>query len=548
MVASAGFRGTAGDQTKTYWNGTPLNSSMYGIQDLNLIPVFLLDGVDINYSGASLVNGSGGFGGSLNLQSNANHSKNGIELVSAIGSFGEVKYYLGANYGNQIFWAATKVYYETAHNNFPYINTFQWNNPAETEQDASMYQYGILQSFGWQVSPKDIVKANFWYQNSFRNLPQTMISNDNHEYQKDEALRSIITFKHYGKDYNLGLDGSYVKEYLFYHNQLSDINSASYNDRYELKCNYNPEFKIPLALKTGIEDVEEKANTHEYYGQKMRNRASIWADASYGFGKHWLAGLIMRTESINFKTPQLAYTGSVSYKVFKQDQLNFYVNGGHNFNYPNLNDLYWYPGGNPNLQPENAWFGETGVSSDIKFKQANELKASITVFSNWIDNYIHWTPSGGSYWQAQNLKKVWARGIESSISYNHKWKTPELMLKGGWQYTPSSNQTMTSAYDQTIGRQLIYIPLYTAQAIARIIIKKWEFTTEYNYTGARNSTNIQLPDYSLVNLFVAKSFSIKKINFYVLAKCNNVFNEAYQAIIWRPMPGRWYEVSLRITV
>lgn len=69
MVATPGFRGTSDDQTKTYWNGIPLNSSMYGIQDLNLVPVFLLDGVDINYGGASLANGSGGFGGSLNLKS-----------------------------------------------------------------------------------------------------------------------------------------------------------------------------------------------------------------------------------------------------------------------------------------------------------------------------------------------------------------------------------------------------------------------------------------------------------------------------------------------
>jgi len=548
MIASPGFRGTAEDHTKTYWNGIPLNSSMYGIQDLNLIPVFLLDGVDINYSGASLVNGSGGFGGSLNLESNSKYSKNGIELLSTIGSFGEVKEYLGAKYGSQKFWASTKIYYETAQNNFPYINTFQWNNPAETEQDASMYQYGILQSFGWQISPKDILKANIWYQDSYRNLPQTMISDVNHEYQKDESLRSDITYRHYDTGYNWGLDGSYVKEYLFYHNQLSDINSTSYNERYEMKGNYSPEFKIPIALKMGVEDVEEIANTLEYYGQKMRNRESIWADGNYDISKHLLAGLVIRTEAINFSAPQLAYTGSISYKTFKSDELVVHANGGHNFNYPNLNDLYWYPGGNPNLLPENTYFAEAGLSSAIRFKEVNEIKADVTFFSNWIDNYIQWTPSGGSYWQAQNLKKVWARGIETNISYSHKWHSSILLLRGAWQYTPSSDQTLTSAYDQTLGRQLIYVPLYTAQTLARITLKKYELTVEYTYTGARNTTDLQLPGYSLINVFAGRSFSIKKLNFNILAKCNNVFNETYQAIIWRPMPGRWYELSLKIIV
>jgi len=548
MVASAGFRGTAADQTKTYWNGIPLNSSMYGIQDLNLIPVFLLDGVDLNYSGSSLLNGSGGFGGSLNLQSNTTRPNNVAELVSTVGSFGEIKDYLGVNYGSQKFWVGTKVYYESAQNNFPYINTFQWGNPHEAQQDASTYQYGILQTFGWQASPKDILKANFWYQYSDRNLPQTMISNVNHEYQDDESFRSVISYRHYDAGYNWGLDGSWVKEYLFYYNQLSDINSASYNNRYELKGSFNPEFKIPLALKAGVEDVEETANTLEYYGERIRNRASVWADGNYELSKHWLAGLILRTETINFKMPQVAFTGSVSYKVFQNQALVFYANGGHNFNYPNLNDLYWYPGGNPNLQPENTWFGEVGASSFLQINTHNELQADASIFSNWIDDYIQWTPAGGSYWQAQNLKKVWSRGVETNISYTHSWTDSKLLIKGGWQFTPSSDQSLTSAYDQNLGKQLIYIPLYTAQAMARYSIKKYEFSAEYTYTGARNTTDLQLPGYSLVNVFASRNFSFKQFKFNILAKCNNVFDENYQAIIWRPMPGRWWEIILRVVV
>jgi len=546
MVATPGFRGTSYDQTKTFWNGIPLNSSMYGIQDLNLVPVFLLDGVDINYGGTSLLNGSGGFGGSLNLKSNPRSEPYQAELISTVGSFGEIKNCLGINYGNSKIWAGTKVYDESAENNFPYINTFQWGNPPEIENDASTRQYGVLQSFGWQISDKDIFTANAWYQYSFRNLPQTMISDLNHEYQIDESIRADAQYTHYENNYNWGIDGSYANEYLFYHNELDGINEPGTNQRYELKADINPSFKIPFHLNGGLDEIEEVANIQEYQGIKQRNRTGAWADASYDLSKRWQIGLIARAEAIDFKSIQPAFTASASYRALKKEELDFHINGGHNYNYPNLNDLYWYPGGNPNLQPEHTWFGEAGVISDIDLHHHNTLHSDITIFSNWIDNYILWTPTSGSYWQAENLKKVWARGLEASVSFDHKTPVADILVKASYQYTPSTDQSLISAYDQTLDAQLIYIPLQTAQALCNVSYKKYSFTAEYTYTGSRNTTDIPLPGYSLVNLYIGRTFIYRKIHFNLTARCYNIFNESYQAIIWRPMPGRWYELSLKI--
>ena len=546
MVATPGFRGTADDQTKTFWNGIPLNSSMYGIQDLNLVPVFLLDGVDINYGGASLLNGSGGFGGSLNLKSDSKSEPYQAEIISTVGSFGEIKNCLGIDYGSSKIWGGTKVYDESANNNFPYINTFQWGNPAEIEKDAATHQYGALQSFGWQISDKDILTANGWYQYSYRHLPQTMISDLNHEYQVDESVRTDVQFRHYENNYNWGIDGLYANEYLFYHNELDGINEPSTNQRYELKADINPAFKIPFHLNAGIEEIQEVANIKEYEGVKQRNRTGAWVDAGYDISKKWQVGLIARTEAIDFKSVQPAFTASASFKALKKEELNLHINGGHNYNYPNLNDLYWYPGGNPNLQPEHSWFGEAGASSEIDMCHQNTLHSDITLFSNWIDNYILWTPVSGSIWQAENLKKVWARGIEASVSFDHKTSVSDILVKASYQYTPSTDQSLVSAYDQTLGEQLIYIPTQSAQAFCNVSYKKYSFTAEYTYTGSRNTTDIPLPGYSLVNVFTGRAFLYHKIHFNLAARCYNLFNESYQAIIWRPMPGRWYEISLKV--
>ncbi len=545
MMATPGFRGTSYDQTKIYWNGILLNSSMYGTQDLNLIPVFLLDGVDINFGGASLVNGSGGFGGSMNLISDGKTAPYQAELISTIGSFGKIENGLSVNYGTNKIWAGTKIYEETAQNNFPFINNFQWGNPVQTENDAATKEYGLLQSIGWRPTEKDMLTANIWYQYTDRQLPQTMISDLNREYQIDASLRSDINYRHYESNYNWGIDGSYANEFLFYHNELDDINEPSTNQRYNLKADINPEFKLPLHLNAGTEEIEEVANTQEYNGPKQRNRLGAWADAGYDLSKKFQVGLVARTEEVNFKTLETAFTASASYKILKKDLLDLHINGGRNYNYPNLNDLYWYPGGNPNLQPEHTWFGEAGFTSDISISKTNIIHSELTAFSNWVDNYILWTPGSGSFWEAQNLKKVWARGMEASMSYNHKSNNLNYEIRGSFQYTPSTDQSLLSPYDHTLGTQLIYIPLEAAQALCKASFKQYHASLEYTYTGARNTTDIPLPGYSLVNIFMGKTFRIHKIQFDLTARCYNLLNMSYQAIIWRPMPGRWYELSLK---
>ena len=545
MSATPSFRGTSYDQTKIYWNNIPLNSSMYGTQDLNLIPVFLLDGIDIHYGGASLVNGSGGFGGSIDLISDSKNQPYRAEFISSAGSFGKIENGLSVNYGTNKCWASTKIYEAAAQNNFPYINNFQWGNPVQTETDAATNEYGILQSFGIKPTEKDIITANIWYQNADRHLPQTMISDLNHEFQRDASLRTDVNFRHYETRYNWEIDGSYANEYLFYHNELEGINEPGTNQRYNLKADINPEFKWPIHLNAGMEDIEEVANIQEYNGAKERNRLGLFENASYDLSTGWQIGLVARAEEVNFKTTEPAFTASTSYKLIKKDILNIYMNAGRNYNYPNLNDLYWYPGGNANLQPEHTWFGEAGLHADIPVSKANSIHSDIAVFSNWVDNYILWTPGSGSIWQAQNLKKVWARGLEASLEFVHSHHSWYYEIKGAFQYTPSTDQSLLSAYDQTLGTQLIYIPLLAAQAQFNAAYKAYSVSVEYSYTGGRNTTDIPLPGYALVNIYLARAFKIYKMHFTLTAKCYNLFNESYQAIIWRPMPGRWYELSLK---
>ena len=86
------------------------------------------------------------------------------------------------------------------------------------------------------------------------------------------------------------------------------------------------------------------------------------------------------------------------------------------FRLPTLNDLYWLPGGNLDLQPE---FGNT-FELGIDFQSKNslyDLQIHSGLFSNRVKNWIVWIPGNG-YWKPENVQKVKSEGIELSVNLN----------------------------------------------------------------------------------------------------------------------------------
>ena len=52
----------------------------------------------------------------------------------------------------------------------------------------------------------------------------------------------------------------------------------------------------------------------------------------------------------------------------------------------------------------------------------------------------------------------------------------------------------------------------------------------------------------LNNISAGKKFKLKKLDFDIRIKIYNVFDVDYQAVLWRAMPGRNYEISLSFNI
>jgi iron complex outermembrane receptor protein len=212
-AATISMRGTGASHTIFTWNGININSPMPGQSDLSLIPTCFIDNVKILYGGSSMVNGNGGFGGIIDLETNPEWKKEtSLILNPSIGSFGRYNGSFQVRSGNTSFQTVTKVYLESSENNFRYLNNEVSAQPVLEERKNSQFsQQGYLQELYFKKG-NSITSARVWYQSSRRNLPSPIILSqaNNGEKQYDESLRTMLSYQTLKGDFKYTSTGALV--------------------------------------------------------------------------------------------------------------------------------------------------------------------------------------------------------------------------------------------------------------------------------------------------------------------------------------------------
>ena len=81
-----------------------------------------------------------------------------------------------------------------------------------------------------------------------------------------------------------------------------------------------------------------------------------------------------------------------------------------------------------------------------------------------IDDWIVWLPTFKGFWTPKNIKEVHAYGVELKAGLD--W---QLNADGNFSWTPSiNNGDPVDWYDKAIGKQLVYIPEYSASVTGRL--------------------------------------------------------------------------------
>ncbi len=548
QLASLAVRGTSASQTDIQWNGIRLNSPSLGQVDLSLFQLGMQDELQLLHTGFN-----GTIGGTLRMNNSLKADSN-ISLKSTLryGNFNTFETFNSVSYGYAWLSGSTKVSYQQSENNFTFRNISLEGNPKLKQKNASYKQFGLLQQLNAQINLHNSLHIFFWYNDSDRNLPPVMTKNESKQKQYDQSYRSLATWNHKQKHIEINLTGSFLKERLIYRDFETGINDTANTIASRNIFSLKYIFQFPLVLNTEINYDFEQAQVNGYNQKRQRNTVGIKHYADYYFDKNFRVHAGFRQDVVDGKGKPFSPLLMLAYaKAFKNHQLSASVTASRNFRVPSLNDLYWEPGGNQNLRAEKSWNAELL----LRYKFNKYVSVTFSNFYIHVSDWIQWVPTSAGYWQAQNFRKVFSRGFELNTNFNsNATNNPKVFGISGnasYTFTKTTNLEASSAFDNSKGKQLIYVPLHNATIslqgnLRGFYIRLTNSVTGKTFTSTDNSES--LPLYAITDAEIGKSFYIKNHEIGLAFRLNNLANIQYQVVAQRPMPGRNFEITLNFNL
>lgn len=233
------------------------------------------------------------------------------------------------------------------------------------------------------------------------------------------------------------------------------------------------------------------------------------------------------------------------------DSWKLKANGGYSYRIPGLNDLFWSPGGNPDLLPESGWFSELGFDFRKNFGK-NRVEIGGAAFYRKIDNWIQWRP-GPEFWTPLNLRSVASYGAEFSANVQQSVAGVTLIHALSATYVESINRSEAFEGDQSEGKQIIYTPPFIANLNETILFLENRLSltligrySSLTYTSSDNENF--LDPYFLLDVETAYRIRRKSLLLSLFLAVNNVLDSEYQIQRAYNMPGINFQTGIKISL
>lgn len=587
--STAEFRGTSPSHTQVVWNGMRINSPMLGTVDFSTIPAYFIDEANL-YHGASSINISGGgLGGAVEMLTKpVVQDGTHLQYVQGVGSFDTYDQFLRLSCRGRKWSSSTRAVYSTSKNEYEYTNYDKKtdvkdeqgniiNSYHPTERNRSGYfdDVHVLQELCYDAGRNNSLRLSVWYNYSKRGLPFLSVDyKDNRDFKNEHEqnnLRSVLSWDFSRGGYKMTVKGGYVYSDVAYHYfttrdgaQTDITKSQSYTNTYFAKSDVDVFLSDKLMLTAGLSAYRYEVKSHDKSPFHIGDNFNIGRnDADVNVQLRWrpvsalsLAGVV-REEShgSKFISPIPALFADVI--IYKPWNVVLKSSISRNYRYPSMDDLFFQPGGNPDLRAEKGVAYDAGVEWGVKDKMWS-FKGNVTAFDSHISDWILWTPNTKGYWEPSNVKKVHNYGVEAMLSASVMLgRDCKLTASGNYAWTPSKNVgERLNSNDASYGKQLCYVPLRSANMNVRVQWREWTLAYLWNhyserFTTTSNEVNYitgKLEPYYMSDISLEKQFFCRWFEMSVKGVVNNLFSEEYVTVLSHPMARRNYEIYFTIKI
>ena len=527
MVSSASFRGTNASQTAVIWNGININSQLNGQVDFNTISSSNYNAITIRSGGGSVQYGSGAIGGTIHLANDFNFKKHFDHRIQlGYGSFNTKNANYNSSFGNESWSGNFGVAYVASDNDYRFLGTDRRN------ENGAFNNLDLNFNLGYVISDKDVLKLYHQNFRSDREFSSTLLAPSNSKYESED-YRSMLEWAHVGDSYTSSLKAVYLQEqFKYFENKDLDNFSKGGANTWLIKYHYKRQFSKRLALSV-ITDYSYISGEGDSFADPKRNAFSATVILNHRPSTQLQYNLNLRKDVISdFESP-IVFSGDVSYQLLKAYTLKF--NASKNFRVPTFNDLYWNPGVNLDLKPEESY--QLDLGHELVFTSFN---VKLNTFYIETSNLIQWRPNRTTgYWNPENIANTKHYGFETELGVNKQIDNHSVLLSASYSYTKTE--------DVEKQQPLFYVPVHKANTSLSYHYKSFTAFYQHLFNGEVDIIGDTLQGFNVGNLGLTYTLDTKQnIDYRLDFRINNLFNTYYENVALRPMPNRNFNIKLTL--
>ncbi|MCA1747428.1 MAG: TonB-dependent receptor, partial [Bacteroidales bacterium] len=347
-------------------------------------------------------------------------------------------------------------------NNYPFVNkniiekdplTGELVHPIQENRNAAYHKTGATQEFYWRPSPGNSILSNrTWLQAAERSVPTVMsseymadgVQRDNR--QEDLTVKNVTEYNYYGEQTKVQLRSGIDYQRLGYlmeteviglnlqKNVDSESRMLSWYNSGQLKHKFSERLSADARVAFNRYDIATYDSAIHTGYDTVRTEASLFGGLYFSAAEPLQLAVQLRKDFVSDHNAPLIYTLGASYRPLEKHDLVIKGNFARNYHHPTLNDLYWQPGGNPDLLPEEGYSGEITVQYAAA-AEGRSVSTALTGYHARINDWILWLPGFKGYWEPVNVAEVRSSGLEYQLAVKVAVRRTTLQLHGNMAVT-----------------------------------------------------------------------------------------------------------------
>ncbi len=550
QLQTIALRGMAAEQTRVLFDGVPVNNLQTGSSSIAQFNNGFLNRIDIYRGGHSPFGSSGAIGGTVNLKPEPLHDKLFYRvrarynaLDNRVLSFQSDVPFLSANHRIYISQNSGHNDYSTSYGD----KTVALSN-RDFDQRRLVYQNKFFLNKRWTLS----LYGSQWLNEAGATKPFTSPASEEANKARIQQDHNLVKMKlGYRRLKKSFISQAYVRnEWMAYMDPVlleanEPLHSLHFNQARGLQFRFRMQTGGGWLWQLGGAWTQHRMKSSDA-GVHRRNKQTASANVSRGLIENRLgfntAQLDGSLRIVSIPEQGITVLPAVGLSA-GTDHWHWFASVGRNYRAPTFNDLYWQPGGNPQLKAEESLNWEAGAeASYILIRNIVAFTGALNLYQNHVSDQIKWLPDG-AYWRPFNIIHVRSRGLELEADLHSLDRRQQLLF----HYTYGTSENRTPSGDH-YGNQLPFLPRESWFAQIR---SGWERLStgaslsgmSFRYTTLDSDADLILPAHTVSRVWFGLEHTVSGHRLRWHLSLNNALNENYEVMPGYPMPGRHFSLG-----